>query len=225
MLRDTGITEFRKVFIPLSLNIKLSKSDNMSYHDPTHYRCLIGKLNFLTHTRPDLSYTIQTLTRFMHAPTIKYYNALTHVSSYFATIDGQEFFSRLLISSLYMLFLIGTGVPVWTSVVILSDSFYFLVTLQLARSQRNILVFQNPPWKLSIERLLSLLPKSHGLFSYLKSLICLTWNRNPYIATINRVYTLPKIQSFMNIPNTLKLIVISLETKSWKSWFSWPISI
>ena len=40
---------------PIPVNCKLLADEGDFYHDPAQYRCLVGKLNFLTHTRPDIS--------------------------------------------------------------------------------------------------------------------------------------------------------------------------
>lgn len=56
MLRDAGMTASKYVITPLPITIKLQHHDGFpAYPDPTYYRSLVGKLNFLTHTRPDLS--------------------------------------------------------------------------------------------------------------------------------------------------------------------------
>ena len=49
--------------------LKLSVNDaSPSLSDPASYRRLIGRLLYLTITRPDLSYAIQTLSQFMSNP-------------------------------------------------------------------------------------------------------------------------------------------------------------
>lgn len=74
---------------PLSLNHKLSAPDSPLHSNPTLYRSLVGKLNFLTHTRPDLSYSVQTLSQHMQSPTIAHFDALTHTLGYVSATLGQ----------------------------------------------------------------------------------------------------------------------------------------
>ncbi|GKA25928.1 ribonuclease H-like domain-containing protein [Tanacetum coccineum] len=47
--------------------------------DPTLYRSLIGSLQYLTFTRPDLSYAVQQLCLYMHDPREPHLNAVKHV--------------------------------------------------------------------------------------------------------------------------------------------------
>lgn len=49
--------------------IKLSKDIGMQIPDPSSYRKLIGKLLYLTHTRPDICYAVSRLSQFLEAPT------------------------------------------------------------------------------------------------------------------------------------------------------------
>lgn len=48
LLRDSGINTFKKAITPLPLGIKLFSDSSSPFHDPTKYRSLVGKLNFLT---------------------------------------------------------------------------------------------------------------------------------------------------------------------------------
>lgn len=75
------------------LNFKLS-TDGIPYHNPELYRCYVGKLNFLTHTRPDIAFVVQSLSQFMHSPQLQHIEALTHTLRYIARI----FCSKQLIS-------------------------------------------------------------------------------------------------------------------------------
>lgn len=58
LLQSSGLIDFRKALTPLPVNLKLSASEGTLLSDPTSYRSIVGKLNFLTNTRPDLSYTV-----------------------------------------------------------------------------------------------------------------------------------------------------------------------
>ena len=67
---------------PLPVDLKsLFKSQNY-IQDATVYRQLVGKLIFLVHTRPDLSFTVQFLRQFYQNPCEEHYNAALHVLKY-----------------------------------------------------------------------------------------------------------------------------------------------
>ena len=57
--------------------------------DPSCYRTIIGKLNFLAQTRPDLSYAMQTLCQFMQSPRTSHMIAVEHTLRYLKGIAGQ----------------------------------------------------------------------------------------------------------------------------------------
>ena len=52
---------FKPVLSPLLVGFKLSIEDGLPVKDPLPYRRLIGKLNYLTHTRHDISFLVQYL--------------------------------------------------------------------------------------------------------------------------------------------------------------------
>lgn len=52
----------------MELHHHLSPDDGELLEDPGHYQRLLGKLNYLTIPRPDLSYAVGVVSQFMHAP-------------------------------------------------------------------------------------------------------------------------------------------------------------
>lgn len=89
LLKSSSKDSFKKVVTPLPLNLKLSATEGQVIEDPSVYRSIIGKLNFLTNTRPDLSYTVKTLSQFMQKPRSSHWEALMHVLNYVHTTCGQ----------------------------------------------------------------------------------------------------------------------------------------
>ncbi|KAJ0925237.1 putative RNA-directed DNA polymerase [Helianthus annuus] len=53
---------------PVDLSSKLRDTDGALFSDPALYRSLAGALQYLTFTRPDLSYAVQQVCLFMHEP-------------------------------------------------------------------------------------------------------------------------------------------------------------
>nr|XP_018623350.1 uncharacterized mitochondrial protein AtMg00810-like [Nicotiana tomentosiformis] len=83
------------VVTPLDLSVKLTPTSGDSLVDPSPYRRLIGKLNFLQHTRHDISFSVQHLSQFLNAPRIAHMHAAIHVLRYLVKDpDRGIFFNR-----------------------------------------------------------------------------------------------------------------------------------
>jgi len=52
------------------------------FSDPERYRKLVGKLIYLTITRPDLSYPVGVVSQFMQKPHIDHWNVVIHILKY-----------------------------------------------------------------------------------------------------------------------------------------------
>lgn len=89
LLTESGFHNFKRVVTPLPAQLKLSASEGALLEDPTPYRSLVGKLNFLTNTRTDLAYTVQTLSQYMQNPREFHLKALKHTLNYVHSTCGQ----------------------------------------------------------------------------------------------------------------------------------------
>ncbi|KAI3669789.1 hypothetical protein L6452_41196 [Arctium lappa] len=73
---------------PVDLSAKLSATDGDLFSDPTLYRSLAGALQYLTFTRPDISYAVQQVCLFMHEPRDPHYAFLKRILRYLqGTLD------------------------------------------------------------------------------------------------------------------------------------------
>ncbi|XP_071699439.1 uncharacterized mitochondrial protein AtMg00810-like [Rutidosis leptorrhynchoides] len=52
------------------------------FENPTLYRSLVGALQYLTITRPDISYAVNQVSQFLHAPTVDHYQAVKRIIRY-----------------------------------------------------------------------------------------------------------------------------------------------
>ncbi|GKA89788.1 hypothetical protein Tco_0811600 [Tanacetum coccineum] len=68
--------------IPMDPGTKLVKAEDGNSVDATYYRSLIGSLRYLLHTRPDLSYSVGLLSRFMQDPKDHHLKAIKQVIRY-----------------------------------------------------------------------------------------------------------------------------------------------
>ncbi|XP_058002176.1 uncharacterized mitochondrial protein AtMg00810-like [Hevea brasiliensis] len=63
--------------------------------DPTFFRGLVGSLQYLTLTRPDLSYSVNYISQFMHSPTLSHLKYVRRILRYLkGTIHFGLFFKK-----------------------------------------------------------------------------------------------------------------------------------
>ena len=67
---------------------KLLPEDGSPMKDPEKYRRLVGKLNYLTVTRPDISFAVSVLSQFMATPYTGHWDAALRVLRYLKTAPG-----------------------------------------------------------------------------------------------------------------------------------------
>lgn len=67
---------------PASSGSRLSLFEGEPYNDPTEYRRIVGCLQYLTLTRPDISYAVSQVCQFMHRPTTVHWMAVIGIMRY-----------------------------------------------------------------------------------------------------------------------------------------------
>uniref|UniRef100_A0A3Q7HPE8 Reverse transcriptase Ty1/copia-type domain-containing protein n=1 Tax=Solanum lycopersicum TaxID=4081 RepID=A0A3Q7HPE8_SOLLC len=98
LISDMGLAGAKPVSTPMELNQKLttvefdasisSRCPDETLKDPTGYQRLIGRLLYLTTTRPDISFVVQCLSQFMHSPKTSHMEAAMRLVRYVKSEPG-----------------------------------------------------------------------------------------------------------------------------------------
>ncbi|XP_019178996.1 PREDICTED: uncharacterized protein LOC109174195 [Ipomoea nil] len=95
ILKRAGMTDCKALATPAAVTQSATPSLT-PFENPTQYRMIVGALQYLTITRPDLSFSVNRLCQFMHSPTDDHWGLLKRVLRY---VKGtQEYGLRLSLS-------------------------------------------------------------------------------------------------------------------------------
>lgn len=64
---------------PSCSSLKLAKFDSDLFDKPSLYRSIVGALQYLTLTRPDIAYSVNKLSQYLHSPTKNHWKACKRV--------------------------------------------------------------------------------------------------------------------------------------------------
>ncbi|XP_019096438.1 PREDICTED: uncharacterized protein LOC109130827 [Camelina sativa] len=95
ILTETRLLAAKPAPFPLDQDQHLALSTSPILSDPTPYHRLIGRMIYLSTTRPDLTFTVHTLAQFMKTPRTDHWEAALRVVRYLKGTVGQ----RILLSS------------------------------------------------------------------------------------------------------------------------------
>ncbi|KAJ0944585.1 putative RNA-directed DNA polymerase [Helianthus annuus] len=82
ILKLAGMTKCNAAKYPMEHKLRLVKDEKGKEVNPTEYRRVIGCLRYLIHTRPDLSYAVGVVSRFMQTPKESHLAAVKQILRY-----------------------------------------------------------------------------------------------------------------------------------------------
>ncbi|XP_022152743.1 uncharacterized protein LOC111020391 [Momordica charantia] len=88
LLTETGKLAAKPRSTPMIPNLQLTMEGEL-LKDLEKYRRLVGKLNYLTVTRPDIAYPVSIMSQFMSSPTTDHWIALEHILCYLKDAPGR----------------------------------------------------------------------------------------------------------------------------------------
>ena len=89
ILDDVGFLGAKPVDFPMEQNLKLTADQGEMVKDAANYRRLVGRLIYLTITRPDITYSVNILSQFMHTPRKPHWDAALRVCKYLKSNPGN----------------------------------------------------------------------------------------------------------------------------------------
>ncbi|XP_038885780.1 secreted RxLR effector protein 161-like [Benincasa hispida] len=89
LLKETGMTGCKPADTPVEANLNLIESADDVLVNKERYQRLMGKLIYLSHTRPDISYAVSLVSPFMQAPCERHMEAVTRILRYLKSSLGK----------------------------------------------------------------------------------------------------------------------------------------
>ena len=94
LLVKTNMMDAKPVATPMAPNPKLTLFSGTPLDDPKEFRTVIGSLQYLAFTRPDIAYVVNRLSQFMHRPTDMHWQAVRRLLRYLAGTISHGIFLK-----------------------------------------------------------------------------------------------------------------------------------
>ncbi|KAL5559544.1 hypothetical protein UlMin_035755 [Ulmus minor] len=82
LLKRTDMTDCKPAKTPEAVGKIMTQFDGEPYEDVTQYRSIVGALQYVTLTRPDLSFAVNKACQFMQQPTTSHFLAVKRILRY-----------------------------------------------------------------------------------------------------------------------------------------------
>jgi hypothetical protein len=93
LLTETGMLGCRPAVAPIDQKFKLSAEAGEPV-DRERYQRLVGRLIYLSHTRPDISFAVSVVSRYMHDPREGHMDAVYQILRYLKNASGKRLIFR-----------------------------------------------------------------------------------------------------------------------------------
>jgi hypothetical protein len=106
LLQRAGMHKCKPVSTPPATSTKLSVHDGttLSPQDATRYRSIVGALQYLTLTRPDISYVVNKVCQFLHSSASAHWSAVKRILCFLKHTIDSAFLIRPSSSTLVSVF-------------------------------------------------------------------------------------------------------------------------
>jgi hypothetical protein len=84
ILEMAGMADCKAATTPMEERLRLSRDSTTEEVDATLYRRIVGSLRYLIHTRPDLTYVVGYVSRFLERPTEEHFQVVKKILRYIA---------------------------------------------------------------------------------------------------------------------------------------------
>jgi hypothetical protein len=89
LLKETRKIWYKPVSTPMDRKCKLNIENGKPIKDVNLFQRLMGKFIYLTVTRPDISYSISQISKFMHSPRTCHVDAIDRILRYLKGTPGK----------------------------------------------------------------------------------------------------------------------------------------
>ncbi|KAJ9550705.1 hypothetical protein OSB04_014750 [Centaurea solstitialis] len=93
LLKETGMIGCKPISTPIDSNVKLNAYDG-ELVEKGRYQRLVGRLIYLSHTRPDIAFVVSRVSQFMHAPRQPHMLVVFRILQYLKSTPGKGLFFK-----------------------------------------------------------------------------------------------------------------------------------
>jgi hypothetical protein len=138
LLSETGMLDCKPVDTTVVQNHGLGEFLDQAPTNKERYQRLVGKLIYLSHTRPDIAYAASLVSKFMHYPSEDHMSVVIRILRYLKSSPGKGLMFRKhqICTSMVTLMRIGQGTSLTGNPHLATSHLWAGISLGEARSRR-----------------------------------------------------------------------------------------